>query len=98
NGQLAAGFRLLWHVVCLRRPGAEELPSGLLLCISSAADDHFYRRFVRGSLLPGNHATGRQGSPARDDKSDGRERSRVAERRSEHLYGPNGGTPNNSPV
>jgi CNT family concentrative nucleoside transporter len=54
---------------------------GTSFCISSAAHNHFYRGFIRGSLLPGNHATGREGSRARNDKFDGRKRSRVAERR-----------------
>ena len=48
--------------------GAEELPSRILFCISSAADNHLHRGSVRGSLLPGNHATRCQGSRARDDE------------------------------
>ena len=58
------------------------------LRVSGAADRHLHRFVLLDSLLPRRHAGDRARHGGRDAEGDGRERRGIAERRGQHLHGP----------
>ena len=58
------------------------------LRVPGAADDHLHRRAVRHPLLLRRHAARRPAVRRGDAPRDARERRRIAERRGQHLHGP----------